>query len=152
VHTAEQVSRLRHVLLPPARKAAFSAALSAAEQGDGNTHAGNMVIYRIPRQVKAALAKPTPAQRFDALFALTFALNVYDNWMQDNECWEEGGECEKAVAVLAKAWQALLLCSNDELGIDASFSRPGVEALLMKFANTLASVEREGEPYDLDWR
>ena len=67
--------------------------------------------------------------------------------------WEEGGECEKAVAVLAKAWKALLLCSNDELGIDAAFTRPGVEALLMKFANTLASVEREGDPYeDLDWR
>ena len=50
--------------------------------------------------------------------------------MHDNECWEPGQELEKAIKALAKAWRDMLRRSDAELGIDAEYTRPGIEALL----------------------
>ena len=43
------------------------------------------------------------------------------------------GELENAIKKLAGAWKRMLKKSNAELGIDAEYTRPGVEALLEKF-------------------
>ena len=73
--------------------------------------------------------------------------------MQDNECYELGGESETSLARLAAAWKALLLNSDAALGIDAEFTRPGVEAMLAKLEDELAGVERGDEDgYAFDWR
>lgn len=92
--------------------------------------------------------------RFDALFAVTWVLRKQDFWMHDNECWEAGGECESATSRLAAAWKALLRHSDQELGIDADFTRPGVEAMLQQFAVELGKVERGDlhDGYDFAWR
>ena len=116
-------------------------------------HTGNEIIFGIPKAVTKALKKASPAQRFDALFGLTYALNEYDCWMHDNECYEKGGDCEKAVKRLAKAWKDLLPMSDADLGIDAEFTRPGIEALLGKFAAALADIERGDESgYKFVWK
>jgi hypothetical protein len=103
--------------------------------------------------VKKALRKRALPERFDALFGLTWALLQHDFWMMDNECYEVGGQCETSLARLAAAWKALLCNSDAVLGIDAEFTRPGVEALLAKLADELAGVERGVEDgYAFDWR
>ncbi len=100
-----------------------------------------------------ALKKPSAAERFDALLGLTLALEQQGFWLHDNECYEKGGECETALKRLAKAWKGLLEQSNEVLGIDAEFTRRGVEALLHKFATKVAEVERGDEDgYPFVWQ
>ena len=54
---------------------------------------------------------------------------------------------------LAAAWKALLRRSDQELGIDAEYTRPGVEALLETFAAELAEIERgDVHGYKFKWR
>lgn len=81
------------------------------------------------------------SKKFDAMFALTYCLNDFDIWMNDNECWGEGGELEQAITLLGKTWKKLLKKSNEELGIDAEYTRKGIEALLEKFEETVDSCE-----------
>ena len=81
------------------------------------------------------------------------ALTRFDHWMTDNKCYEPGGACEKAVARLAAAWKALLRHGDAALGIDAEFTRPGVEALLDALAAQLAQVERgDADGYAFAWK
>ena len=58
---------------------------------------GNNVVFGIPIEVKKALKKKTRSQRFDALFALTYALKITDFWMHDNEFGVPGGKLELAI-------------------------------------------------------
>lgn len=155
------------MLVNPARVAAINAArdfVSCGEDGWFNTQTGNTIIAGIPRQTQKAVKKATRAASFDALFGLTFALYEADSWMNDNEEYESGGGCEKAVKGLAKvrlptgacteslftryarkAWKALLSESDSTLGIDSEYTRPGTVALLTKFADSLSQVERGDE-------
>ena len=115
--------------------------------------AGNEIIDGIPREVTKALKKPSLPARFDALLGLTVVLKGQDMWMHDNECYEKGGACEKAMKRLAAAWKELLQNSDAALGIDAEFTRRGVEALLQQFAAKLATVERDEEQgYQFAWQ
>ena len=91
-----------------------------------NTHDGNMLIFGIPDEVKKALKKKTKPERFDSLFALTFALDSHDYWMMDNECWEEGDEMDQAIKGLAKAWKTTLKSTDAELG--GAFARADAHA------------------------
>ena len=158
VYTAEQMATLRHILVNDARDEALQKAFDFASGGQAdqgfmmtNTHDGNQLIFSIPKEVKkATAAKKSLPQRFDALLALTYALKEYDFWIHDNECWEEGGELEKAIACLAKAWKTLLAKTDDELGIDGEFSRPGVEALLEQFEEAVG--ELEAGDYSFKWK
>lgn len=140
-YTAEQIAKLRHVLINDSRDAAIEKAMNFATGGqleDGfmmfSTSTGNDVVLGIPDEIRKATAtKKKVSERFDALFAPTYALKEYDTWMHDNEFWEDDGPTDKAIKQLARAWKKLLKSSNEELGIDAEFSRPGVEALLDQF-------------------
>eukprot|EP00038_Savillea_parva_P014515 m.216293 g.216293 ORF g.216293 m.216293 type:complete len:120 (-) comp28271_c0_seq1:218-577(-) len=116
-----------------------------------DTNTGNCIIDGIPAQVKQALKKPTGPGKFDALFALTSALKDYDCWMNDNECWQPGEQLEKSIAILATAWRSLLKKSDTELGIDAEFTRPGIEALLEQFEQELKECEAT-EDLPFKWR
>ncbi len=156
---------LYHPGMPTAR-AGRDKALSAAQKfvscgqagGDDDrgfaifdTHSGNTVVYGIPNEVKKSLKKATPPGRFDALFGLTYHLARYDFWMHDNEFYEPGGELEKAIKVLGKAWRDMLKLTDAELGIDAEFTRPGVEALLSQLADDLEGCEASSD-YPLKWK
>ena len=87
------------------------------------------------------MAKKTIPQKFDALFGLTYAIESCDSWTHDNECWGDGGELEKVIQKLSRAWKNLLANDNATLGIDADFTRPGVEALLGKLEQSIADEE-----------
>ena len=95
-YTAEQMARLRHIIINDSRDAALKAGHSFASCGQSdddfgfamfNTSHGNQVILGMPGAIKKALRKPTAAGQFDALFGLTHGLKSYDTWMHDNECW-----------------------------------------------------------------
>ena len=74
--------------------------------------------------------------------------------MDDNECWGAGDTCGTAMAQLAASWKALLRRSDQELGIDAEFTRPGVEAMLLDLEAALRDVEHgdDLQGYDFAWR
>ena len=116
-----------------------------------NTSSGNQVVCGIPGEVRKALKKGTAAAQFDALFGLTHGLKSYDSWMHDNECWEKGGELEKAIKCLGKAWRDTLKKSDQELGIDAEFTRPGIESLLAQLEDDFEGCEASAE-YPFKWR
>lgn len=82
--------------------------------------------------------------------------------MMDNEHWGQGGELDKAIKKLGAAWKQILKKGNEELGLDAEFSRhfllrsthfdclltlgslgdrPAVESFLTKFATSIAEVD-----------
>ena len=115
--------------------------------------AGNAAIEATEEWVLAANRMRSLPARFDALFAVTWVLRRHEFWMHDNEFWEAGGECEAVMKRLAAAWKALLRRSDQELGIDAEYTRPGVEALLETFAAELAEIERgDVHGYKFKWR
>ena len=49
--------------------------------------------------------KKTIPAKFDAMFGLMVGLSNYESWIHDNECWEEGGELEQVILLLAKEWK-----------------------------------------------
>jgi len=103
----------------------------------------------------------TIAGRFDALFALTYMLHFYDHWVADNEFSGVGGEPDCVITLLGnnictvvvlwelflfllqcykgKAWKKIYAHNNDELKIDAEFTREGVKALLQQFSDMVKS-------------
>ena len=96
-YTAEQIAKLRHIIINDARDAALKAGHSFASCGQSDddrgfamfdTSHGNQVVQGIPGAIKKALKKPTAAGQFDALFGLTHGLKHFDTWMHDNECWQ----------------------------------------------------------------
>jgi len=80
----------------------------------------------------------TPAEKFDSLFAYTYLLKMYDVWMHDNE-----GDMEDMVEGLAALWKGLLKKSDEKLGIDPEYTRPGVLALLEDFQSDLEMADFE---------
>lgn len=143
-YSEEQLATLRYVLITNKREKALDKFMQFADPDDGffTTSTGNQIIMQIPGEVNKILKMKAIPDRFDALFALTYCLNDLDMWMNDNECWEEGGDLAKAVKVLGNAWKNLLKSSDAELGIDAEFTRPGTLALLSKFEDSLAVVDK----------
>jgi len=141
--TAAELNSLRCVLVNAKRQSLIDSAMKFVDPNGGwfNTNSGNIVIEGIPKEVKKAKAKKTIPEQFDQMFALTYALKELDFWMHDNECWGKGEDLEKAITLLGKTWKKLLTKSNTELGIDAEFSRPGIESLLLQFAESVENCE-----------
>jgi len=83
----------------------------------------------------------TSAQKFDAMFALTYCLNDSNCWMHDNECYGEDEELEQVIKQIGMTWKTLLSKSNEELGIDGDYTRKGIEALLEKFEESVDECE-----------
>ena len=92
-------------------------------------------------EVKKAMKLKTNSQKFDAIFALTYFLNLMDSWMNDNELSGEGEELEQVITLLGQTWKQLLQKSNEELGIDGEYTRQGIEALLEKFEEKVDECE-----------
>ena len=83
----------------------------------------------------------TDSLKFDAMFGLTFSLYENADWMHDNECYGEGGQLDQAITLLGNTWKKLLEKSNEELGIDAEYTRKGIEAFLEDFEELVDSCE-----------
>ena len=156
-YTAEEMARVRQILINKSRAAAIKKAQDfvSCGQGEGmcmfNTSDGNMICEGIPRECKKAMSKKTLPESFDALFALTHGLKEYDFWMNDNECYEPGEELEKSMKVLGKAWRDLLKNPDAALGIDTEFTRPGIEALLGQLETDFEECEVTSE-FEFKWR
>ena len=94
--TQEQVNSLRHVIITKNGEKEIKAYMKKiGEGGDDDvcffsTFSGDATIKSIPTMVKSILKKKQLPNQFDALFAMTYALNVYDVWMYDNESYEPG--------------------------------------------------------------
>jgi len=89
-------------------------------------------------------------EKFDLLLGFTDTLKEHDVWMRDHEVgW--GGE--KMVRQLALSWNLVLKRSNEELGIDPEYTRPGIVALLEQFkeATELVQVHAEDERMIFDF-
>ena len=120
-----------------------------------STSDGNDVVFGISDRVKkATAAKLAKTAKFDSLAMLTFALLENDTWARDNEAWEDGDEMQSACKKLAAAWKKLLGGNTDEdLGIDEEFTKPGVLAMLEDFETMLAEQgEETGVKYPFKWR
>ena len=118
-----------------------------------DTSSGNAVVSNIADAVKKAVAKRSVSSKFDHLLALTYALHSDDMWARDNEMWGEGDEMQSACEKLGAAWKKLLANNtNDKLGVDEEFTRPGTEALLEDFGKMLESVGDGEVTYPFDWK
>ena len=117
-----------------------------------NTANGNAVVMGLEAQIEKATDYTKPkSEQFDELSMLTHAIHYNNMWFKDNEFWEEGDLVESSCAQLAAAWKKLLAHTDEELGIDPEFTRPGIEALLENFDEMLNNDPRELE-YPFQWR
>ena len=166
-YSEEDVAAMRIVVVTKARAAAFEAAekFATGQEFDSDsdddcgimmfdTSNGNAVVSGLADQIKNAHAKKSKSAKFDHLLALTNALNNDDMWARDNEMWGEGDEMQAACEKLGAAWKKLLgESTNDQLGVDEEFTRPGTEALLEDFGKMLASVAGDTEvSYPFNWK
>mmetsp|Transcript_24166 Transcript_24166/g.52125 ORF Transcript_24166/g.52125 Transcript_24166/m.52125 type:complete len:208 (-) Transcript_24166:320-943(-) len=78
------------------------------------------------------------SSKFDLLLGYTYNLQEYDVWMHDNE-----GDMDGFVSDLAKMWKDLLTNSDNELGIDAEYTRPGILQLLKDFKEKVEEAYSE---------
>jgi hypothetical protein len=86
--------------------------------------------------IKSLLKKAkTPSQKLDLLFAYTHTVKEYDVWMQDNE--GDMGEFTKGLAAI---WKRFLKGTDEDLGIDAEFTKPALEEFLKQFKTSVESV------------
>lgn len=60
-----------------------------------------------------------------------------------------GGECDKAIETLSRAWKEVMAHNDTELGIDSEFTRPGIIALLERFKKTIAEIP--DQKYIFNW-
>ena len=119
-----------------------------------NTANGNAVVMGLEAQIdKATDAKKPKSTQFDELSMLTYAIHYNNMWFNDNEFWEEGDLVQSSCEKLATAWKKLLAHTDEELGIDPEFTRPGIEALLENFDEMLNDDPRGlGVKYPFQWR
>lgn len=155
--TLEGLQKMRFVISTKGREAALDAGRDFASAGQGddsvmmfNTSTGNAVIEMMPGEIKKAMKGADKKKHFDRLFGLTFALRKIEFWLEDNECWGDGNELDENLKLLGKTWKKLMKNSNEALGIDAEYSRPGVEALLEDFEEFVG--ENESGNYTFPWK
>jgi len=145
--TAEQAAKFRVILINSSRDKALTNGSNYADPEDGmwNTHTGNTIIFGMEEQVDKAMKGSSASLKFDRLFGITFMLNRYvEMWACDNEIVggddEEENELDVGLRKLGKTWKSLLKLSNEQLGIDQEYTRPGIECLLDKFEKAIGEV------------
>lgn len=93
-YTEEQIKGLRHIIITANREKQIERCTYKFGGGDGfvmsNTHTGNETIHYIPIVIKKSMKKKSLPETFDALFAMTYAINNFDTWMYDNEEYGAG--------------------------------------------------------------
>lgn len=136
-YTTEQMNSLRYIMVTKNLEKQFHAMqkLVLGDQADEelmmfDTSFSMDVLHSWHHLKRRAFPKhKQPAQKLDLLIAYTSNLQEYDVWMHDNE-----GGMEVLVKGLAAAWKQLLQNNTDEqLGWDIEYTKPGVLELLEQF-------------------
>jgi len=149
--TEEQLSTFRCVLITK-RRETYLEKMNDLVLGDQandsfrmfNTSFSTQLMIKVPKAVRAAAQHPTKAETFDHLLALTLQLLENNYWMSDFEVDKDLNNY--IVKPLGAAWKKLLHeNTNEQLGIDPEFTRPGVEAMLEKFAKELKEATEDME-------
>ena len=140
-YTAEQMSTLRFVLINQKRQDRLDEMQRFVLGNQAfcgfvtfNDSYCNEVVEGFDR-FKSWSRDTSPADMFDLLFAYTYTLEQYDHWIDNKyDLWidDEGGLCGM-VTSLAVMWKELLENDDEELNIDAEYTRPGVEEFLRNF-------------------
>jgi len=154
-YSESEISRLRFILINKKRKIEMDKAMSfASPSGVGGAVDVGKVLLGLSGEVRKAAKRKNGPDRFNALFALTYALAQYPAWIPEAEQNGEGRVLERAargIEVLATAWKTLLQERDAALGIDAEFTRPGIEALLGNFERMVAGMDIVDKG-SFDWR
>ena len=82
------------------------------------------------------LPRKSISKKFDILFAYTFLLLRFDTWMTDNE-----GGMDVVVKGLGAAWKKLLKNSDEKIGWDTKYTKPGIMELLKQFKSRIDRVD-----------
>jgi hypothetical protein len=142
-YTQEQMDSLRFIMITQNRadKLDEMRDLILGDQADSclkmfNTSFSNTVhdsLYTIKSLLKKA---KNPADKFDLLFSYTYTVKEFDVWMHDNE-----GDMGEFTKGLASIWKNLLKNSDENLEIDAEYTKPALEEFLQQFKNKVESEE-----------
>mmetsp|Transcript_619 Transcript_619/g.877 ORF Transcript_619/g.877 Transcript_619/m.877 type:complete len:520 (-) Transcript_619:127-1686(-) len=135
--TQEQMNVLRVILYTPQREQMvdeYSRLVLGDKYGQDVLMFDTNFSYHVLHSYQVFRSKYSKvrdaAVKFDMLLAFTDSIKEHDVWMHDHEVgW--GGE--KMVVGLARTWKNMLSRTDEQLGIDTEFSRPGVMALLEDF-------------------
>lgn len=100
-----------------------------------NTKDSLIPLEEIPVELKKIKQLALPAQ-FNRLLGITFNAKEFPSWYLDTEGPDD---VAKVLKQLATVWKGLLGHSDEELGIDAVFTRPGIVALLEDLQNDVES-------------
>lgn len=132
------MNKLRYILYTPRRKQYLDEMdrLILGDQADDpiqmfNTSFSYHVFAVVPREVAKIQRKTSLTDKFDHLLGLTKAVAGNDVWMND---YEDFDALKSMLSALGRCWKSVLAHSNEELEIDAEFTRPGVETMLKEFA------------------
>lgn len=142
-YTAEQMKTLRFVLINDSRADQLDKMRELVLQDQANesfmmfntSFSWQVSDHAFPEFKRMYQKCSSKAKKFDMLFAFTFTLYEFDVWSHDNE-----ESMNPLTSGLAKMWKALLKGSNEELGVDAKYTRPGVMAFLEEFKKMILDV------------
>lgn len=77
------------------------------------------------------------SKKLNILLGFTIAINRYDCWL---DC-EQEGKMDDMVSGLFDMWKKILHRSEDDLGIDSSFTRPGLDHLVFTLFDKINPFE-----------
>jgi hypothetical protein len=152
-YTEEQLDHVRLIMMTDARIKMFEH-MSQLVLGDQYDRDFMMFDTRFSYEVvdafeilKRKMRNMTGARsskvKFDMILGFTAEIDKYDVWMHDHEyCWDGA----KMIKSLARMWKNTLKKSNEELGIDSDFTRPGVICLLEEFKKKVEDIDEGDEP------
>lgn len=146
LYTEDQISKLRDVLISKRRSEYLEnmeMELVGESENEGfhvfDTGFSYKVLKFIEDHVKKASRKKTHDERFDYLFAITYTIAEYDTWMNDHE-GDAVDDLNHSLKKLSESWKKTVKLSNEELKIDSEFTRPGIDAFLRKFSESVANA------------
>mmetsp|Transcript_5196 Transcript_5196/g.6050 ORF Transcript_5196/g.6050 Transcript_5196/m.6050 type:complete len:240 (-) Transcript_5196:331-1050(-) len=143
-YTEEQMNSLRFIMLNKNRDEQLKEmrTLVLGEQANGScmmfdTSFSYTVLGSWDHVKSRILPRKSPGQKLDILLAFTHTIKEYDVWMHDNE-----GGMGEIVKGLGAAWKKIIKQNSDEkLGWDTEYTKPGVMELLKQFQSDIDIVD-----------
>ncbi len=143
---------MRHILITEGRDAnltKYQRIILGEEWGCSVVMFGSsfsdFIFSTVPPLIAELMKLEKNTSKFDHLLPLTKTLQKFDCWIYD---YEDSEGLKKLVKALGRAWKQLLPLSDQELGIDAEFTRAGVICMLM---NLKKSLEESYDKPSLNW-
>ena len=147
-YTAEQVGKLRYVMLTKERAAAMKRYRKKilGEQAESkaamkfNT-SYSFIVFDEQFCLDCDLKKQKNlAEQFNMLFAFTNTVHQYNVWLKD---YDDEDALIETITGLAESWKTMLKKTDAQLGIDTEYTRPGVLAFLEKFKTLVENADSE---------